>query len=344
MTMPLALVSLGQTSALLVGGFDVSVGALMTLCVVVASYTMTPTTSGRGLIPGSLALFGRRARDRGLQRDAHLRPPSSFDHRHARHVQHPPGRLAPAARPSRGVDQQRRRRHSDDERQLRAGRVRRVVILAVARGHVALPHRERDWRCGRSVSTRRRRAARDGHRRMVILAFVACSVMASIAGFYLAAEARSARRSSATTALESIAAAVLGGRASRRQRLVRRDIAGGALPQPDRQHPAAIPPADRVRGDDDRRPDPAGARALQDARAPRPASAPAARARHGALGILVAGAGQTLGEMSQSRSNRYECRGGGRRAPRSRAIGHGLPASRRTRGRSRSPSRRHPRP
>src|SRR4051812_47640665 len=56
-TMPLALVSIGQTSALLVGGFDVSVGALMTMCVVVASYTMTPETSGLGLIPGSLALL-----------------------------------------------------------------------------------------------------------------------------------------------------------------------------------------------------------------------------------------------------------------------------------------------
>ena len=41
MTMPLALVSLGQTCALLVGGFDISVAALMTFCVVLASYTMT---------------------------------------------------------------------------------------------------------------------------------------------------------------------------------------------------------------------------------------------------------------------------------------------------------------
>ena len=57
-TMPLALVSIGQTSALLVGGFDVSVAALMTLCVVVASYTMTPTTSTLGLIPGALVLVG----------------------------------------------------------------------------------------------------------------------------------------------------------------------------------------------------------------------------------------------------------------------------------------------
>src|SRR5438132_4697802 len=56
MTMPLALVSLGQTTALLVGGFDISVGALMTLCVVSASYTMTPTTSQLGLIPGALLL------------------------------------------------------------------------------------------------------------------------------------------------------------------------------------------------------------------------------------------------------------------------------------------------
>ena len=39
-TMPLALVAIGQTNALLVGGFDVSVAALMTLCVVTASYTM----------------------------------------------------------------------------------------------------------------------------------------------------------------------------------------------------------------------------------------------------------------------------------------------------------------
>src|SRR5262245_59714420 len=57
-TTPLALVSMGQACALLVGGFDVSVGALMTLCLVVASYTMTPTTSQLGLIPGGLALVG----------------------------------------------------------------------------------------------------------------------------------------------------------------------------------------------------------------------------------------------------------------------------------------------
>src|SRR3954451_23858577 len=57
-TMPLALVSLGQTSALLVGGFDVSVAALMTMCVVTASFTITPTMSGIALVPGALAIVG----------------------------------------------------------------------------------------------------------------------------------------------------------------------------------------------------------------------------------------------------------------------------------------------
>ena len=57
-TMPLALVSLGQATALLVGGFDISVGALMTMCVVTASFTLTPEISGLALIPGALALVG----------------------------------------------------------------------------------------------------------------------------------------------------------------------------------------------------------------------------------------------------------------------------------------------
>src|SRR5215510_6776447 len=56
LTMPLALVTLGQTCALLVGGFDVSVAALMTFCVVVASYTMPFDKSGWALLPGGLVL------------------------------------------------------------------------------------------------------------------------------------------------------------------------------------------------------------------------------------------------------------------------------------------------
>src|SRR5213595_3314625 len=57
-TMPLALVSIGQTNALLVGGFDVSVAALMTMCVVTASFTMTPSSSWPALLFGALALVG----------------------------------------------------------------------------------------------------------------------------------------------------------------------------------------------------------------------------------------------------------------------------------------------
>ena len=56
LTLPLALVSLGQTCALLIGGFDVSVAGLMTFCVVVASYTMTFETSGWALLPGALVV------------------------------------------------------------------------------------------------------------------------------------------------------------------------------------------------------------------------------------------------------------------------------------------------
>ena len=64
-TLPLALVSLGQATALLVGGFDVSVAALMTFCVVLASYTLTPTTSGWGYFPGSSRRSGPSASCRG---------------------------------------------------------------------------------------------------------------------------------------------------------------------------------------------------------------------------------------------------------------------------------------
>jgi len=57
-TLPLALVSIGQTNALLVGGFDISVAALMTMCVVAASFTMGPDASVGGLVLGALALVG----------------------------------------------------------------------------------------------------------------------------------------------------------------------------------------------------------------------------------------------------------------------------------------------
>src|SRR5207302_11407722 len=56
--MPLALVAIGQTNALLVGGFDVSVAALMTMCVVTASFTLQPDKSWPVLLAGALAVVG----------------------------------------------------------------------------------------------------------------------------------------------------------------------------------------------------------------------------------------------------------------------------------------------
>ncbi len=53
-TMPLALAAMGQASALMVRAFDVSVGALMTMCVVVASFVLTPDASWFQLIGGML--------------------------------------------------------------------------------------------------------------------------------------------------------------------------------------------------------------------------------------------------------------------------------------------------
>ena len=123
--MPLALVSLGQTCALLVGGFDVSVAALMTFCVVVASYTMTFDDVGVGVASRGPRAHRRGAGDRDLQRRAHPRPQASVDHRDARDLQHPRGRIAPPAGSPRGPDLERRHRRSHEERQLRSDRLRR---------------------------------------------------------------------------------------------------------------------------------------------------------------------------------------------------------------------------
>jgi ribose transport system ATP-binding protein len=57
-TMPLALAAMGQTSALMVRAFDVSVGSLMTVCVVAASFVLTPDQSWWGLALGILFVIG----------------------------------------------------------------------------------------------------------------------------------------------------------------------------------------------------------------------------------------------------------------------------------------------
>ncbi|MGD9996793.1 MAG: ABC transporter permease [Ilumatobacteraceae bacterium] len=54
LTLPLALAAMAQTSALMVKAFDVSLGALITLCVVVASFVLGPGESWPSLLLGML--------------------------------------------------------------------------------------------------------------------------------------------------------------------------------------------------------------------------------------------------------------------------------------------------
>jgi ribose/xylose/arabinose/galactoside ABC-type transport system permease subunit/cytosine/adenosine deaminase-related metal-dependent hydrolase len=56
-TLPLALVAMAQVNALLVGYLDISVGSIMSLCVVAASYVMTPETSGFIVVAGALVML-----------------------------------------------------------------------------------------------------------------------------------------------------------------------------------------------------------------------------------------------------------------------------------------------
>ena len=211
MTLPLALVSMGQTSALLVGGFDVSVGALMTLCVVVASYTMTPTTSQLGLIPGALALVGvglatgvfNAVLIRIFRLPSIIATLATFSILEGAALllrDHPEGSInfdvidalttSVSFVPYAFIG---------------------VVVLAVL-GDLWL-YRTRTGLAFRAVGldeTSSRRLGM-GTTRTVILAFVVCSVMASIAGFYLAAQVQIGSPIIGNQALESIAAAVLGG-------------------------------------------------------------------------------------------------------------------------------------
>jgi ribose transport system ATP-binding protein len=55
---PLALAAMGQTNALMVRAFDVSMGALITLGVVIASFTIPDPSSIGGILLGMLAVIG----------------------------------------------------------------------------------------------------------------------------------------------------------------------------------------------------------------------------------------------------------------------------------------------
>jgi ribose transport system ATP-binding protein len=210
-TMPLALVSLGQTCALLVGGFDVSVAALMTLCVVTASYTMTPTTSTWGLIPGALALVGVGVAT-GIFNAILIR------------VFRLPSIIATLATLSilQGASLWLRDHPSGSISSNAIGALTTswsfvplafIGVVVLALGGDAWLYRSRAGMALRAVGLDETSSRRLGIQTnvVVILAFVACSVLASIAGFYLAAEVQIGNPIIGNQALESIAAAVLGG-------------------------------------------------------------------------------------------------------------------------------------
>ena len=210
--LPLIIVSMGQAVALLVGGFDVSVAALMTFCVVLASFTLTPTTSGFAVVTGSLALIGVSI-GVGLFNAILirvLRLPSIVATLGTLSI------LEGASLWLRGYPQGAINTDVTNALTksvlgwLPIAFVAVVVVAALADGWL---YRTRSGLALRAVGTDERSARRLGMPtgRIVILAFVVCSVMASIAGFYLAAEVQVGSPIIGNQALESIAAAVLGG-------------------------------------------------------------------------------------------------------------------------------------
>jgi len=209
--MPLVIVSLGQAMALLVGGFDVSVAALMTMCVVTASFTLTPTSSGIALVPGALALVGVGVAT-GLFNALLirvLRLPSIVATLGTLSV------LQGASLLLRGYPQGAI--NTDVTNALTSGVgfvplafIGVVVLAALADGWL---YRTRAGLALRAVGLDETSSRRLGMStgRTIVLAFVVCSVMASIGGFYLAAEVQVGSPIIGNQALESIAAAVLGG-------------------------------------------------------------------------------------------------------------------------------------
>ena len=209
--MPLLIVSLGQLCALLVGGFDVSVGALMTVCVVTASFTMTPTMSRMGLFFGALAIVGvglaTGVFNATLVRT--LRLPSIVATLGTLSILEGIALLL-RAYPAGPINTDVTNVLVSSVGFLPIAFIGVVVLAVVAdiwlyrtRGGLALRA------VGLDATSSRRLGMSAG--RIIFLAFVACSVLASIASFYLAAEVQIGSPIIGSQALESIAAAVLGG-------------------------------------------------------------------------------------------------------------------------------------
>jgi ribose transport system ATP-binding protein len=210
-TLPLALVALGQTNALLVSGFDVSVAALMTFCVVTASYTMQPGDSVLVLLLGALAVIGI-----GLATGIFnatlirvLRLPSIIATLGTLSILQGASLLLREA-PAGPIN--------PDVIELLTTSIGFVpvafigiVVLAVL-GDLWL-YRTRSGLAMRAVAideTSSRRLGM-GTGQMVFIAFVVCSLFASLAAFYSAAQVQIGSPIIGSYALDSIAAAVLGG-------------------------------------------------------------------------------------------------------------------------------------
>jgi ribose transport system ATP-binding protein len=210
-TMPLALVAIGQTNALLVGGFDVSVAALMTMCVVTASFTMQAGSSWWVIVPGALALVGvglatgifnaTLIRVLGLPSIiATLGTLSILQGLALLLRDHPEGpisaELVDALKTSIGF--------------VPVAFIGIVVLAIVADLWL---YRTRAGLAMRAVGLDEVSARRLGMStgRTVFLAFVVCSLMATVAAFYSAAQVQIGSPLVGGYALESIAAAVLGG-------------------------------------------------------------------------------------------------------------------------------------
>jgi ribose transport system ATP-binding protein len=209
--MPLVLVSMGQATALLVGGFDVSVGALMTMCVVTASFTITPTMSGLALLPGALAVAGV-----GLATGLFnalliqvLRLPSIIATLGTFSILEGASLLL-RAYPAGPINTDVVSTLNEGVSFIPLAFVGVVVLALAADGWL---YRRRGGLGLRAVGLDATSSRRIGMatRLTVIAAFVACSLMAALAGFYLAAEVQIGSPIIGNEALESIAAAVLGG-------------------------------------------------------------------------------------------------------------------------------------
>ena len=212
LTMPLALVTLGQTCALLVGGFDVSVAALMTFCVVVASFTMAYDESGWALFPGALVLIaiglGTGLFNAVLIRV--LKLPSIIATLGTLSIlegaalllrDHPEGPIS-----SDAVD--------GLTKSVGFVPIAFIVVVGLAVAGDVWLYRTRTGLATRAVGLDETSSRRLGMAtgRIVVVAFVVCSVMASLAGLYLAAQVQiGSPILDIGFSLESIACAVLGG-------------------------------------------------------------------------------------------------------------------------------------